>query len=291
MFTSLLVGLDGSREAQIALAQAILIGGRFRSTIVLAHVAQPGHASVLRDAPGNSWRERHPADLTTDEDEERIGRELLSDAAEAVRRGGLTAVMEYLEGDMVEALRGLAETVGVVLVGRSGRKGHGGTDPLGPDTRELLRRSPRPVLVCGAAPSPMDRCLVAYDGEASSEAALAFAARYASIAGAHLDVVHVADDPVAGSAVLARTSAAFSASPFSYETHLERGSVDEAVAAAVRRLHSNAVFTGIHRESGHRLVPSHTEAILRATDIPVLVHTQPSDPGARLSATHRRPAS
>jgi ribonuclease HI/nucleotide-binding universal stress UspA family protein len=114
----------------------------------------------------------------------------------------------------------------------------------------------------------MDRCLVAYDGQPASEAALSFAARYAEIAEAHLDVLHVADDSAAGHAVLARTSAAFSASPFSYETHLANGKVEEAVSAAIAEYRSNALFTGTSREEGRRLVPSHTEAILRATDLP-----------------------
>src|SRR5207344_957707 len=138
--------------------------------------------------------------------------------------------------------------------------------------------------VCGSNPSPMDRCLVAYGGQPSSEAALSFAARYAEIAEAHLDVLHVADDAATGHALLARTSAAFSASPFSYETHLASGVVEEAVSAAIIEFHSNALFTGSSREDGRRLVGSHTEAILRATDIPVLVHTEPHDPGARASS-------
>ena len=136
----------------------------------------------------------------------------------------------------------------------------------------------------------MNRCLVAYDGQPASEAALSFAARYAEIAEAHLDVLHVADDSAAGHAVLARTSAAFSASPFSYETHLATGKVEEAVAAAIVEFRSNGLFTGTSREEGRRLVPSHTEAILRATDIPVLVHSEPHDPGARTTTTHRRPS-
>ena len=95
----------------------------------------------------------------------------------------------------------------------------------------------------------------------------------------------------AGHLVLARTSAAFSASPFSYETHLANGKVEEAVSAAIAEYRSNALFTGTSREEGRRLVPSHTEAILRATDLPVLVHSEPHDPGARTTSTHRRPSS
>jgi nucleotide-binding universal stress UspA family protein len=284
MFTSFLVGLDGSRQAQVALAQAILIGKRFRSEIVLVHVARTESLA----GPRGAWASRPSGESGPSPEQEQAGRELLDTAAESVQQAGLSVVTLIRRGDVVETLRELAEEIGVVVVGRSGVLGAG--DPLGPDTRELVRRCPRPILVCGSMPSPMDRCLVAYDGQVSGDATLAYAARYAEIAEAHLDVLHVAEDPKEGNAVLARTSAAFSASPFNYEMHLATGKVEEAVAKAIVRLGSNALFAGMSRDEGRRLVPSHTEAILRATDLPVLVHTETSDTSARITATHRRPA-
>jgi nucleotide-binding universal stress UspA family protein len=283
MFTSLLVGLDGSPRSLIALGQAIDIGRHFRSQIILVHVARAESLAGLRP----QWID--PASDQANSTEDQAALALLEGAADTVRRAGLAVRTELRRGDVVETLRELAADVGAIVVGRTGVLGAG--DPLGPDTRELIRRCPRPVLVCGAAVSPMDRCLVAYDGQPASEAALSFAARYAEIAEAHLDVLHVADDSAAGHAVLARTSAAFSASPFSYDTHLATGTVEEAVTAAIAECRSNALFTGTSREEGRRLVPSHTEAILRATDLPVLVHSEPHDPGARASTTYRRPSS
>lgn len=283
MFTSLLVGLDGSPRSWIALGQAIHIGGHFRSQIILVHVARAESLAGFRP----QWS--GPASDQPNSSEDQAAQALLEGAADTVRRAGLAVRTELRRGDVVETWRELGADVGAIVVGRTGVMGAG--DRLGPDTRELIRRCPRPVLVCGAAVSPMDRCLVAYDGQPASEAALSFAARYAEIAGAHLDVLHVADDSAAGHAVLARTSAAFSASPFSYDTHLATGTVEEAVAAAIAEYRSNALFTGAGREEGRRLVPSHTEAILRATDLPVLVHSEPHDPGARGSTTYRRPSS
>jgi nucleotide-binding universal stress UspA family protein len=283
MFTSLLVGLDGSPLSLIALNQAIHVGRQFRSQIILVHVARAESLAGFRP----QWLD--PASDQAGSSEDQSARALLDGAADTVRRAGLAVRTELRRGDAVETLRELAADVGAIVMGRSGVLGAG--DPLGPDTRELIRRCPRPLLVCGVAVSPMDRCLVAYDGQPASEAALSFAARYAEIAGAHLDVLHVADDSAAGHAVLARASAAFSASPFSYETHLASGKVEEAVSAAITEYRSNALFTGTSREEGRRLVPSHTEAILRATDLPVLVHSEPHDPGARTTSTHRRPSS
>jgi nucleotide-binding universal stress UspA family protein len=218
---------------------------------------------------------------------------MLSDGAGAVRRAGLEVETVSRAGEVVEVLRDLAEQVGVVVVGRTGVRGTVNplaNDPLGPDTRELIRRCPRPVLVSGDSPTAMDRVLVAYAGGPASEGALAFAARFAGITGAHLDVLHVGDGEE-GRQTLARASGALSMAPLDFELHLVEGELDSAVTGALARLGSNALFVGAHREDQGWLVPSHTEAILRATEIPVLVHMEPATPGARASASHRRPAS
>lgn len=291
MFTSLLVGLDGSVEAQVALAQAIEIGRRFRARIVLVHVFR---TETVRTGAGvlPAWMEWPSDHLPTDAEVRRAALEMLEDAAGAVARAGLEAEIVSRTGDVVEVLRELAEQVGVVLVGRQGIRGATslGQDPLGPDTRELIRRCPRPVLVTGKRPTPMDRVLVAYGGGPTSEGALAYAARFAGITGAHLDVVHLGASTEEGRGVLARASGALSMAPLDFELHLLEGDLDTAVREALTRFNSNALFVGAHREDQGWLVPSHTAAILRATDIPVLVHMEQATPGARTSAAHRRPA-
>jgi nucleotide-binding universal stress UspA family protein len=293
MFTSLLVGLDGSVQAQAALAQAIMIGQRFRARILLAHVFRP--ETVKAGVPvGPTWMEWSSQSLPpTESDLQRAALEMLNDGAGAVRRAGLEAEVVSRTGDVVEVLRELAEQVGVVVVGKVGVRGALsplGHEALGPDTRELIRRCPRPVLVTGPSPSPMNRVLVAYGGGPTSEGALAYAARFAGITGAHLDVVHVGSTPDEGRQALARASGALSIMPLDFELHLLEGALDQAVMDALRRFDSNALFVGAHREDQGWLVPSHTAAILRATEIPVLIHMEQLTPGARTSAAHRRPA-
>ncbi len=294
MWTSLLVGLDGSKQAQVALAQAILVGQRFRARIVLAYIAPPpGHtAEMALGAPWMEWTEGNAP--TTRRERELSARQMLDDAAGAVRRAELEAETIMREGHVPDVLRELAEAVGVVIVGRIGVRGgarEGGGDPLGPDTRELIRRCPRPVLVCGSRPTPMNQVLVAYAGGPASEGALAFASRFAGITGAHLDVLHVASDAVEGRTALARASGALSLAPLDFDTHLIDGDLESVIPRTVARLGSDTLFAGAHREGDGWQVPSHTEVILRVTDIPVLVHMQPFTAGARLATAHRRSSS
>ena len=293
MFTSVLVGLDGSTEAQVALAQAIIIGQRFHSRVVLVHVAPPpGYTSEM--ALGAPWMEwTHGNVPSTRRQLEQAAELMLDDASGAVRRAGLEAETVMREGLVTEVLREMAEEVGVVVVGRVGHRGAkaADTDRLGPDTRELIRRCPRPLLIAGSRPTPMDRVLVAYAGGPASEGALAFASRFAGITGAHLDVLHVAPDFEVGRRTLAQASGALSIAPLDFETHLVKGDLETAIPELISRLGSNTLFAGAHREDSGWMVPSHTEGILRLTEIPVLVHMQPASPGARLSTAHRRSAS
>ena len=42
MFTRLLIGLDGSPQADAALEQAVVLGQRFDATLLVVHVHEPG---------------------------------------------------------------------------------------------------------------------------------------------------------------------------------------------------------------------------------------------------------
>lgn len=287
MFTSILVGLDGSLQAEVALSQAIQIGQRFRARLVLAHVSPPpGQTGEM--ALGAPWMEFLPGNIPSSRlQHEDAARAMLEESAGAVRRAGLEVETVWRQGAVPDILRELSEGVGVVVLGRVGVRG--GPDPLGPDTRELIRRCPRPVLVCGLRTTPMERVLVAYGGGPASEGALAFATRFASTTGAHLDVVHVARDAEARSRSLARASGALSLAMLSFDLHGVDDDLEHGISGAVERFGADTVFAGATKEGEAWLVPSHTEAILRATDIPVLVHMPPVPAGVR-AAPDRRPA-
>jgi nucleotide-binding universal stress UspA family protein len=288
MFTSLLVGLDGSFQSEVALSQAIKIGQRFRARIVLAHVSPPpGQTGEM--ALGAPWMEFTPGTIPASRyQHEEAARAMLEESAGAVRRAGLEVETIWRQGAVPDIIRELAEDVGVVVVGRTGIRG--AKDPLGPDTRELIRRCPRPVLVCGTRTTAMERVLVAYGGGPASEGALAFAVRFASITGAHLDVVHVTRDPHEGAKAIARASGALSLAMLSFDIHSVEGEVDAGIGESVERFHADTVFAGAMKEGDAWLVASHTEAILRSTDIPVLVHMPPVPAGVR-ATSHRRPPS
>jgi nucleotide-binding universal stress UspA family protein len=239
MFTRLLVGIDGSPQADIALEQAVVLGERFRSTLMIVHV-----------------RERRDSDA-----------DLLTRAAERVAAAGVAVEPVAESGDPADILVRLAAGADLVCIGRQGRKR---TAALGPTAQTVIKRAGKGTMVCGGTPSPMRRVAVAYDGGETSQRALDLALRYAAVAGSELDVIH-AGDPAAGAPVVAQAEMALSMNPVVYRTHVRPGEPGVVVAAVIRESRCDALFAGAHVEAGRGPDVSHAEAILVETDIPVII--------------------
>lgn len=249
MFTQLLVGLDGSPNADEALEQAVHLGQRFKSKLVVAHI-----------------KETH-----------RVGRrvsdagELLKRAEERVKDAGLRVETILKHGSPDSELAALAHDVDTVLVGRRGRSAQ--ADGLGKTVTSLIRIAERSVIVCASKPSPMQACAIAYDGRETAQRALALVARFASVVHSTVHVIHATIDPAVGSLVVGEAEAMLSLQGVAFVTHVESGTPGAAVARVIARTGCDALFAGAHVGSGRRsdVTVSHAEDILLHTDIPVVI--------------------
>ena len=248
MFTRLLVGLDGSPRADSAFEQAVFLGKRFGSTIIVAYV---------KEADG----------LETD------GPAMLDRARERVVAAGLQVEITALTGHADVELAELAKTADAVLVGRRGVTTKG--DALGPTVASLIRIAERCVIVCGGLPSPMRSIAIAFDGRDTSRRALELAMQFATVAESTVHIVHANADREAGLKVVGVAEATLSMQRVPFVTHVEPGKPGEVVASVVKRIRCDALFAGAHMS--HRegrpsaVVVSHAEEILRHTDIPVVI--------------------
>lgn len=248
MFTRLLVGLDGSPRADAAFEQAVLLGTRFGSTIIVAYVREPGGPDV--DGAG-----------------------MLDRARERVVAAGLHVEATGLTGEADLELAELAKTADAVLVGRRGVTTKGGA--LGPTVTSLIRIAEPCVIVCGGQPSPMQSIAVAFDGRDTSRRALERAMQFASVAGSTVHLIHASDDREAGLKVVGVAEATLSMQRVAFVTHVEPGAPGEVVARVIKQTRCDALFAGAHMShvSGRpsAVVVSHAEEILRHTDIPVVI--------------------
>lgn len=250
MFTRLLVGLDGSPQGDAALEQAVVLALRFRSVIVVAVVAEGDDESVAAAAV------------------------LLERGRFRVAAAGLEVEAVQREGSPDLILAELAKEVDAALVGRRGlRTERAGPSALGRTAASLIRLAEQAVIVCGGVASPMRSCAVAFDGR--NRRALDLAARFASVAGSTVHVIHAYHDRNEGIQVIGQAEAELSLLGVQFQTHLEEGSAAEVIARVVRVIRADALFAGAHVPRGpgeqRPSVASHTEEILLHTDLPVAI--------------------
>ncbi len=248
MLTRLLVGLDGSPRADSAFEQAVVLGKRFGSTLIIAYVHEPHGRS-------------------TD------GAAMLDRARERVLAAGLKVETAALAGEPDVELADLAKSADAVLVGRRGVTTKG--EALGPTVASLIRIAERCVIVCGGLPSPIQSCAVAFDGRDTSQRALELAMQFATVTEGTIHIIHANEDRDAGLQVVGAAEAMLSMQRVAFVTHVEAGKPGEVVARVIKRTRCDALFAGAHMS--HRpgrpsaVVISHAEEILRHTDIPVVI--------------------
>ena len=247
MFTRLLIGLDGSPNADEALEQAVVLGVRFKSRLVVAHVQETYGAGRRSDSG-----------------------ELLERAHERVKDAGLTVETVLLEGSPDSELAVLARDVDAVLVGRRGRSSSSAR-VVGRTVASLIRIAERTVIVCAGKPSPMERCAIAYDGRETAQRALALVARFASVTKSTVHVIHATIDPAIGTMVVGEAEAILSLQGVAFVTHLEHGTPGEAMARVIQMTKCDALFAGAHVGKRDVVTVSHAEEILLHTDIPVVI--------------------
>ncbi|HET7789241.1 MAG TPA: universal stress protein [Gemmatimonadales bacterium] len=246
MFTRLLVGLDESPRADQAFEQALLLAQRFQATVIAAYARESGGPD---------------------------GAPMLERARLRALERGVAAEVKLGHGAADVFLAEVATQSDAVLVGRRGART--GQDAIGPTVASLIRIAERVVIVCGATPSPMQAVAIAYDGRETSRRALDLAARFASIVGSTIHVIHANPDREAGVGVVGEAEASLSLLRVAFVTHVEKGKPAEVVARVIAETKCDALFAGAHmqRQEGRpsQVTISHAEEILRHTDIPVAI--------------------
>lgn len=276
MFSRLLVGLDGSPGADAALTAAIDLGRRFRSTILLAAIADLRELeATLAPVAAGPWTDAQPPfpELPGLSAAQAAHASALCEAAAArVSAAGLSLEILHASGLVDEELLRLAEQAEAVVVGRRGEM-HAEPHTIGAVTARIVKKSPRPVVVAGESPSEFRKPLVAFDGGTTSTNALALAARYAEAAQVSLDVVHVGSDAADAEGLLARAGAFLSGERVAFSTHRLMGKLVGAVQEHIEATGADLLVVGAHGGRRRRSwsVGSQAESLIKATSVPVIV--------------------
>jgi len=276
VFTRLLVGLDGSPGAQAALDAALTLARPSQATVVLATVTDIRLLEApLLETAGPLWTEGVPvapvaSDLRAALDER--ARTFLADGIERVTAADLAVETVRAVGLVDEELLRLAEDADVLLIGRRGDV-HTMPGKIGTVTAHVIKRAPLPVIVAGDRSSTFEKPAVAFDGGETSAAALVTACRFAAAHRLSLDILHVAEDPAAGQAILDKARGLAAPHAVTVRTHALAGDIVETIADWVARSGADLLVAGAHGGRGTPWpIGSHAEKLIRATVVPVMIH-------------------
>ena len=183
---AIMVGVDGSPEAEVAVQHAIEIAQ-------LAGAGVVGIASVYGDFDGEAEADEH--DVGEVEGLESLPtaainwfREALDDCGEACAVADVDFTARMLAGNPAQVLVEEAQAVDMVVIGATGRRDDH-SELLGRTARRVIRHCIKPVLVTRDEYVSVGRIMVGYDGSPASGHALEWAADLAQTGGWEMSIV------------------------------------------------------------------------------------------------------
>ncbi|MDX1623694.1 MAG: universal stress protein [Gemmatimonadota bacterium] len=278
MFNRILVPVDGSGPAASAAEYALRLADSFDSDLVALHVVD----LRLIEGPmlqtiGAMWGDL-PLPIQRGEMTEslrRRGLEILDDIEQRARERGRTIETRLEVGVVADIVAEAARGVDLVAIGKRGEHAEFGEHPLGSTVHRVLRRAPKPVLVCPERSDPMELPLVAYDGSEHATRALELAVAYAERIGAPLHVVSVHPREEESRRLVEEASEYAAGHGLNAVAHLrESDRASEMVLEVAREIGADLLVMGAYGKGRLRefLLGSTTEEILARFEHPILLY-------------------
>ncbi|MBW3660315.1 MAG: universal stress protein [Gemmatimonadetes bacterium] len=278
MFNRILVPVDGSDTAASAAAYALRLAESFDSDVIGLYVVDVRLIEgPLLQTIGSMWGDlpmpTRQGDLI--EALEKRGREVLDDFEQRARDGRRTFESVLEIGVVPDVIADRARPVDLVVIGRRGEHAAFGEHPLGSTVHSVVRRSPKPVLVCPRGEVPLRRPLVAYDGSEHAARALELGVEYAERRRCPLQVVSVQGRREEADRLLEEARDFARGHDLEAVPHArESDKVVEMVLEVARENGSDLLVMGAYGKGRLRefLLGSTTESILAQAGHPVLLY-------------------
>ncbi|WP_253738651.1 universal stress protein [Halohasta salina] len=278
MYDRILVPVDGSDPATVALDHALAIAASHDATVDVLHVADTNVPSQTRIGTD-------VIDALVEE-----GAQIVADARERGEPLDVITHGEVVQGEPTEAIVGYAEDNDhdLIVMGSRGQRNLN-EYVLGSTTDRVVNRTERPVLtvrdVDAATDYPYETILVPTDGSQQATEAVALAGEIAATHGAVLHLLVVINEtPIGIDAESAAAEVDAGDNP-TIQSALDHVDADVDVTTAIRfgsirgeitdyagEVGADCIVMGTHGRQGfdQRLLGSTTERVLRTTPIPVL---------------------
>lgn len=274
--------VDGSIYAASVCEHAAWIAGRTGAPVELVHVLGRREVPATQDRSGAlalgartallaelAELDAHRAKLVSQR-----GRAILEDAQAIVERAGIAGVTTRLRhGDIVEAVAEVEAGARVILIGKRGEAADFAKGHLGSNLERIVRASQKPVLVASRAFRPVKKVLVAQDGGASADKAIALIAQSPLFRGLAVQVVTVGSATPEVQAALEAARTRLVAAGIAADASVVPGRPETALARLVEDEGFDLLVMGAYGHSRIRslIIGSTTTAMIRSCKVPVLL--------------------
>lgn len=280
----IVVGIDGSPSSFASLRYALDLGQRTRSEVAAVFVLDTRKTDLpiiytashfdygfervyIPPEPGlKDFYARIKEDLSV------FGEKCLARCRMEAEALGVPIATALKEGLPSHALAEEARGGDLLVIGQKGEHAHFDRAIVGSTTEDIVRSSPRPVLVCPETFRSPRRLLFPYDGSANAERALQFCVNAFSGIWEQMIILSVEEpeeDPMAVDTELKYLQA----HDIPYRVVVEKGNAIDAIARSAEREKADLILVGSRGRKKIRdyLLGSTAAHLIRRSRIPVLV--------------------
>lgn len=276
--------VDSSAHADLVCEIGAWAAQRLAAPVTLLHVLTPhtDHAAQgdLSGAIGFGANSQLLEQLTALDEargklDQQQGKLILDHAAAQLRGMGVSQVeMLHRRGSLVETVTALEAQAELIVIGKRGEHGDAAPGHLGANLERVARAVHKPLLVSSRDALPIRHFLLAYDGGASTEKAVEYAATSPLLQGLECHLLMVGERNSASEALLQRATDRLTAAGFTVQADIVQGrSVEDAITAYATKHLINLLVIGAYGHAKLRslILGSTTTALIRASTIPLLL--------------------
>jgi nucleotide-binding universal stress UspA family protein len=280
----IVVGIDGSLSSFASLRYALDLGQRTKSEVAAVFVVDTRKTDLpiiytashfdygfervyIPPEPGlKDFYARIKEDLSA------FGEKCLARCRTEAESMGVPIATALKEGLPSHALAEEARSGDLLVIGQKGEHAHFDRAIVGSTTEDVVRSSPRPVLVCPETFRSPRRLLFPYDGSPIAERALQFCVN--AFAGIWEEMVVLSVQEPEEDAMAMDTELKYLHShDIRYRVLTEKGNPIDVIARAAEREKADLILIGSHGRKKIRdyLLGSTASHLIRRSKIPVLV--------------------
>ncbi len=282
MTDQVMAAIDGSHFAEGVCDYAAWASQALEAPLTFLHVVDNHPQTAEADLSGNIGlgSREHLLEELSQLDEQRAkvaqeqGRLMLKAAKErAVEDGVAQPATRQRNGTLVETLSELENEIRLLVIGKRGEAAHQASEHLGSNLERVVRTLHRPILMVPEAFKRPERVMIAFDGSKTTRKGVEMLAKSPLFNGVPVHVVIVGAETGDNRSQLDWALATLREAGHEAEGAIRAGEVEETLRTYQKENDIDLLVMGAygHSRIRHLLVGSTTTAMLRGSQVPILL--------------------